>query len=65
MSGLAGIDVLPTPVIKNFARTVSGTLQHQIQIALAGKREKVTLKQARSGVMVRPEATADKRVKVW
>lgn len=32
---------------------------------LAGKREKLTLHQARGGVMVRPEATADRRIKVW
>ncbi|HUR53062.1 MAG TPA: hypothetical protein VMZ71_02945 [Gemmataceae bacterium] len=32
---------------------------------LAGKRTQVTLRQARSGVMVRPEATADRRIKVW
>ena len=32
---------------------------------LAGKRTKVAFRQARSGMMVRPEATADKRIKVW
>jgi hypothetical protein len=32
---------------------------------LAGKREKVTFAKARGGVMVRPEATADRRIKVW
>ncbi len=32
---------------------------------LAGKRTTVALKQARCGVLVRPEATADRRVRVW
>ena len=32
---------------------------------LAGRREKTTFRHARGGVLVRPEATADRRIKVW
>ena len=39
--------------------------EYDVRPDLAAKRTKVTLKQARCGVMVRPERTADGRVKLW
>lgn len=38
---------------------------YEVLTALAGKRVRVSLKQAGSGVLVRPEPTSDGRVKVW
>jgi hypothetical protein len=38
---------------------------YEVLTALGGKRSPVSLRQARSGVLVRPEPAADGRVKVW
>lgn len=39
--------------------------EYEVLTSLSGKRERVSLKQAASGVRVRPESTPDGRVRVW